>query len=123
MKQHRITGEPRPYLLEYNSRLLELYANRKEWSYYYKQLFRLRAAQNRAYRYLANDNPFLFFLFFILNLPLDIWKSFKNLNDYYCSKKVEMELHVLGEEIIIVRNQIVEEESKFSPQLYKRNKK
>ena len=91
--------------------------------YYYKQLFRLRAAQNRAYRYLAIDNPFLFSLFFILNLPLDIWKSFKNLNDYYCSKIIEMELHVLGEEIIIVRNQIIEEELKFRPLLHKRNKK
>ena len=33
-----------------------------------------------------------------------------------------MELHVLGEEIIIVRNQIIQEELKFRPLLHKRNK-
>ena len=60
MKQHSTTGEPRPYLVEYSNRLREIYVNRKEWLYYYKQLRRLRIAQNRAHRYLADDNPFFF---------------------------------------------------------------
>ena len=102
MKQRNTTGEPRPYLIEYSDRLREIYVNRKEWLYYYKQLHRLRIAQNRAYRYLADDNPF-FYLFFILNLPLDIWRSLRSINDYYLLKKLEKELRVIGEEMIIVK--------------------
>ena len=120
MKQHNLEGEPRPYLIEYSDRLREIYTNRKEWLYYYKQLNRLRIAQNRAYRYLADDNPFLFYLFFILNLPLDIWRSLRSINEYYLLKKLEKELRVIGEEMIIVRNQISREEEKYSPKLFKK---
>ena len=120
MKQRNTIGEPRPYLIEYSDRLREIYVNRKEWLYYYKQLHRLRIAQNRAYRYLADDNPFLFYLFFILNLPLDIWRSLKSINDYYLLKKLENELRVIGEEMIIVRNQISKEEDRYSPRFFKK---
>ena len=120
MKQHNLEGEPRPYLIEYSDRLREIYKNRKEWLYYYKQLNRLRIAQNRAYSYLADDKPFLFYLFFILNLPSDIWRSLRSINDYYLLKKLENELRVIGEEMIIVRNQISQEEAKYSPKLFKR---
>jgi len=120
MKQHNLEGEPRPYLIEYSGRLREIYTNRKEWLYYYKQLNRLRIAQNRAYRYLADDNPFLFYLFFVLNLPLDIWRSLRSINEYYLLKKLEKELRVIGEEMIIVRNQISREEEKYSPKLFKK---
>ncbi len=120
MKQHNLEGEPRPYLIEYSDRLREIYTNRKEWLYYYKQLNRLRIAQNRAYRYLADDNPFLFYLFFILNLPLDIWRSLRSINEYYLLKKLEKELRVIGEEMIIVRNQISREEEKYSPKFFKK---
>ena len=120
MKQHNLEGETRPYLIEYSDRLREIYTNRKEWLYYYKQLNRLRIAQNRAYRYLADDNPFLFYLFFILNLPLDIWRSLRSINDYYLLKKLEKELRVIGEEMIIVRNQISKEEERFSTKLLRK---
>ena len=120
MKQHNLEGEPRPYLIEYSDRLREIYINRKEWLYYYKQLNRLRIAQNRAYRYLGDDNPFLFYLFFILNLPLDIWRSLRSINEYYLLKKLEKELRVIGEEMIIVRNQISKEEERYSPRLFKK---
>ena len=120
MKQRNTIGEPRPYLIEYSDRLREIYVNRKEWLYYYKQLHRLRIAQNRAYRYLADDHPFLFYLFFFLNLPLDIWRSLRSINDYYLLKKLEKELRVIGEEMIIVRNQISQEEAKYSPRLFKK---
>ena len=120
MKQHSTTGEPRPYLIEYSERLREIYVNRKEWLYYYKQLNRLRIAQNRAYSYLADDKPFLFYLFFILNLPSDIWRSLRSINDYYLLKKLENELRVIGEEMIIVRNQISKEEERYSPRLFKK---
>ena len=120
MKQHNLIGEPRPYLIDYSERLREIYSNRKEWLYYYKQLYRLRIAQNRAHKYLADDNPILFYFFFILNLPLDIWKSLKQLNDYYLIKKLEKELRVIGEEMIIVRNQILKEEAKYTPRLSKK---
>ena len=120
MKQHNLEGEPRPYLIEYSDRLREIYKNRKEWLYYYKQLNRLRIAQNRAYRYLADDKPFLFYLFFILNLPSDIWRSLRSINDYYLLKKLENELRVIGEEMIIVRNQISKEEERYSPRLFKK---
>ena len=120
MKQHSTVGEPRPYLIEYSDRLREIYVNRKEWLYYYKQLHQLRIAQNRAHRYLADDNPFLFYLFFILNLPLDIWRSLRSINEYYLLKKLEKELRVIGEEMIIVRNQIYQEEAKYTPKLFKR---
>lgn len=120
MKQHNLEGEPRPYLIEYSDRLREIYKNRKEWLYYYKQLNRLRIAQNRAYRYLADDKPFLFYLFFILNLPLDIWRSLRSINDYYILKKLEKELRVIGEEMIIVRNQISKEEERYSPKLLRK---
>ena len=120
MKQHSTVGESRPYLIEYSDRLREIYVNRKEWLYYYKQLHRLRIAQNRAHRYLADDNPFLFYLFFILNLPLDIFRSLRHFNDYYLLKKLEKELRVIGEEMIIVRNQISQEEAKYSPKLFKK---
>jgi len=120
MKQHNFVGEPRPYLIEYSERLSEIYLNRKQWLYYYKQLDRLRVAQNRAHKYLADDNPILFYFFFILNLPLDFYKSLKQLNDYYLLKKLEKEVRVIGEEMIIVRNQISKEEAKYSPRLSKR---
>ena len=120
MKQHNFIGEPRPYLIEYSERLSEIYLNRKQWLYYYKQLDRLRVAQNRAHKYLADDNPILFYFFFILNLPLDFYKSLKQLNDYYLLKKLEKEVRVIGEEMIIVRNQISKEEAKYSPRLSKR---
>ena len=103
MKQRNLEGEPRPYLIEYSHRLREIYMNRKEWLYHYKQLNRLRIAQNRAYRYLADDKPFLFYLFFILNLPLDIWRSLKSINDYY-----------------LLRNQISKEEDRYSPRFFKK---